>query len=377
MNSGKALRILAAEEEHTLPSPAHTVLPAMNQAGVELAQDMLVIKSSAGSALDMLTELLPDAARRVEHASYELTDKFKLLANIASSQSDIVQALVANVGSVIVEDKKMSLEEFVAMFSKTLDDSVTKMLFVSKKALSMVYSMDDAIKNLREITRFSKKIQEITKQTNLLALNALIESARAGEAGKGFGVVASEVKALSQEIAILSDDMRDRTASILRNVTSGFEILKEVATTDMNDNIAAKDTLESLMKGMLKQSEETLQVMQQSADSSREISASIQGMIMELQFQDRNSQITQNAVDIIQECLKMFDAVSQKAIVIAGQGACNPPEVRHAVETLMGVIKLGDIRARFQEFLNRSGNGEVVLVTARPVNAEEDTIELF
>ena len=312
------------------PSPHQEPATADVQAVLEHA---LALAAAGGDAMKLLRDLLPESAHRVEVASRDLTGRFKQLAANSTAQSDVVQALLATIGTIPMQDRSLTLHEFRDIFTHTLDDSVAKMLGVSKKALQMVYSIGDAIEHLHEIEKFSKQIQGITRQTNLLALNALIEAARAGEAGRGFGVVANEVKSLAGQVAALSEDMRARTSIIMKSVMGGFDLLKEVATTDMNENIMAKDTLEALLQGLIRQNDETLRVMSGSADTSRETAQAIQGLIVDLQFQDRNTQIIENAADIIGECLSMFDAVRYKAEALLAQGesVADQAAVRKAV----------------------------------------------
>lgn len=355
-------------------NPAAPEMPASSMS----ADEMLAIVTAADNALMMLQTLLPSAAEKVESAGRMLTQRFATLAASATSQSEIVQALVDTIGYIELKDKRVSLSEFIDLFSKTLDEAINKLLFVSKKAMVMVYSLEDAISNLKEIERFSKGIQAITRQTRLLALNATIEAVRAGEVGKGFSVVADEVKKLSSEIAALSSDMASRSGMIMKSVMEGYDVLREVATTDMSTSIMAKDTLAALMDGLVRQNNKTSGIMQSSADMSKDIARNIEGMVVELQFQDRNTQITDNAVRVIRECLALYESMRTRLEISNDAHGPSDAALSRAAESILSVITLGEIRQHYAQTLKAAGALPSTLEAAIAQAATPaETVDLF
>jgi methyl-accepting chemotaxis protein len=81
----------------------------------------------------------------------------------------------------------------------------------------------------REIGKVTETITEISSQTNLLALNATIEAARAGSAGKGFAVVATEIKALAQQTAAATEDIKGRIAGVQSATAGGIAEVAKIS----------------------------------------------------------------------------------------------------------------------------------------------------
>src|SRR5690606_37321905 len=85
------------------------------------------------------------------------------------------------------------------------DDAVRQVVDGMEQIRAAVARVAQRIKGLgedsRQIDQIVVMISDIAEQTNLLALNAAIEAARAGEHGRGFGVVAEEVRRLTQRSA--------------------------------------------------------------------------------------------------------------------------------------------------------------------------------
>ena len=328
------------------------------------------LKAAMDAALLVVLKTLPLSAELVEQNTIDLSNKFKKLAEGAQSQSDILHQVIELANNLSYDGKKIPLVDFSKLLSGVLSDTISKILHVSKMAISMVYSLDEAIASLSEIEQFTGRIQTINKQTNLLAMNAKIEAARAGEAGQGFAVVANEVRHVSKEINALAAEMYTNIEKVSTSVRSGYAILQEVATTDMSDNINAKEKLDGLMQALLNQNDSFRTILQDSADASHALSQTISGMTMTMQFQDRNSQLVHNSLNAIREVEKQIQLLERTDI--------EEEDALEIVRKTLAVFTLSELKNQFLEALpvsmRISVHGTDQVSTA--VSSEEN-VELF
>ena len=148
----------------------------------------------------------------------------------------------------------------------------------------------ETAKKVKHLGESSQKISTVVDligtfaaQTNMLALNASIEASRAGEEGRGFAVVAGEVRALAQQSAEATDEIRKLVTSIqaetnevvaameagTEQVVTGTKLVDETRQS-LNKITAASATISQLVEMIaqvtLKQSHTSEQVSTTMAD---------------------------------------------------------------------------------------------------------------
>ncbi|MDX2202655.1 MAG: HAMP domain-containing methyl-accepting chemotaxis protein [Hyphomicrobiaceae bacterium] len=97
----------------------------------------------------------------------------------------------------------------------------------SRNVASRIQSLSQTIDR---IETFTQTINDIARNTNLLALNAGVEAARSGEHGRGFAVIAQEVKALSEQTAQATANIRELIAEVQGAKDGALAAVGEIGT---------------------------------------------------------------------------------------------------------------------------------------------------
>ncbi|SAI45973.1 methyl-accepting chemotaxis protein [Bordetella ansorpii] len=166
--------------------------------------------------------------------------------------------------------------------------SLRESLQTKADMLHKVQTLQGFVDELQEMVR---AIAQITQQTNLLAVNAAIEAAHAGNLGRGFATVAQEVRALSRQ----SEETGSRIAEKIRVI--GTAIVATCAAAEASSRSeqqaieASEDTIRQVLSGFHDFAEHLSGTTELLRQESQGIKDEVNEALVQLQFQDRVSQI--------------------------------------------------------------------------------------
>lgn len=175
--------------------------------------------------------------------------------HIVGSYGMAVPRTVANALRQFITTLMESLTEMSAAVQETAA-TATSITDLSNHAATDVKSISVAADGIVQILTF---IKEVADDTKLLGLNAAIEAARAGQQGAGFGVVADEIRRLSEDskktvkdIKALVDVIYDKikeaesSTSAVLNATQEQAAATEEITASIQELVHRGDKLSEL-----------------------------------------------------------------------------------------------------------------------------------
>jgi len=269
-----------------------------------IARALLVFKENAVKVLGMQAEreALEKTAREERAAAMaQLADAFEgAVGEIVETVSSASTQLEASAGTLsTTAERAQELTTMVAAASEEASTNVQSVASASEEMASSVNEIGrqvqesariagEAVAQARkthhrvtELSEASRRIGDVVElintvasQTNLLALNATIEAARAGEAGRGFAVVATEVKALAEQTAKATEEIRRQIDDIQNATHDSVSAIEEIGVT-IGRISEISSTIASAVEEQGAATQEVARNVQQAAQGTQQVASNI------------------------------------------------------------------------------------------------------
>ena len=93
---------------------------------------------------------------------------------------------------------------------------------------------------------------------------------------------------------------------------------------------------------------------QQQQSVPKEVSDAMSGIVMEMQFQDRNTQVMDNVSGMLECYRSMLEEVCSRIEAVREDSEHGEQTVAHAVDNILSSIRLSDIRTRYLDALAKA-----------------------
>jgi len=262
-------------------------MTSTSPAGMEPAEkDSEILGRICLEALPIWARQVETARRQSEEAIVALTARF----------DGIARRLDAALGAVEQDGgtRAITTDAEQAAHSLSLVLDALKAIQQSRNALAQ--DIRGLVARTDELRQMSGEVESIAFKTNMLALNAAIEAAHSGEAGKGFAVVAQEVRSLSSAARETGKRISDTVGVISRSLTEIGGSNERVALRDQESVTESEAHIRTVLERFRERTGRLVAAARQSGAESAAIKDEVCDSLVQLQFQDRTSQILAQVV---------------------------------------------------------------------------------
>ena len=254
---------------------------------------------------ELSQQLLPVWSRQIEsgrsqmeQAIVGLTGAFSGIVERLEVSVRTADAAVGNAGGDGGEDG------LVAVFSRS-EERLHSLIASLRSAMAHKEEMVGEVKRLQqfvvELQRMAVDVAGIADQTNLLALNAAIEAARAGDAGRGFAVVADEVRKLSGQSKTTGLTMGETVQTISQAIERAVASAESTASSDTQSLQASEQVVSEVLNDFRQITDGLVESGHILRNESAGIQHQVADALVQLQFQDRVSQILCHVRDSVEQ----------------------------------------------------------------------------
>ena len=284
VSAGLALRRRQAEQADTAARQARAAEQDRQEA--ELAGYLASLHAVCAGVLPRWQRHIDISRQQTEDAVTGLAREFN---GIAGRLESAVAASRSTAGSLAGGDGGM-VGTINAVRGELLA-LVASLRTVLEAKVAMLTEIRSLAAFTDDLKRMAVDVASIAGQTNLLALNAAIEAARAGEQGRGFAVVADEVRKLSTQSGETGKQISRKVEVVATAIGSTLACADQMSAKD-DEVIANAEAVIQRVIGRFNDSAGALaQTAGQLEQESDGVRARVSQVLVELQFQDRVSQI--------------------------------------------------------------------------------------
>lgn len=189
------------------------------------------------------------------------------------------------------ELQETAASQDAAQAERNLGEVIEALRAMQESRASLTDEINAIASRTDELRKMAEAVRQIAFQTNMLALNAAIEAAHAGEAGKGFAVVAHEVRLLSAASRETGQSINQRIAVIAEALTQIATRNRSVAGADTEALRRAEQNIVEVLQRQRERYQESAKAAESVRDDSAAIRSEVEDSLVQLQFQDRVTQI--------------------------------------------------------------------------------------
>lgn len=244
------------------------------------AQTQNSASGAHGQALQIWAAQIDTSRQQMEDAVISLSSRF---AAIVDRLDSALQTGLSSDGVDVTGDSQRAEADLLAVVNSL------KAIQESRRTLSQ--NMRSVVTYIGELRQMADEVGIIAFKTNLLALNAAIEAAHAGESGRGFAVVAHEVRALSDASRQTGRLMTEKVGYISTTLAKVAETNESIAAEDDQAIANSETKIREVLSRFRSRTDLMAQAVDQANSQSAEIKSEVAQSLVQLQFQDRVSQI--------------------------------------------------------------------------------------